>query len=286
MSEEPEGDLEDQDIEWPFEEAWVPLDHIRVLKEYQRILYPQHLARIVREFDPALFGTLELSHRDDGGFYALLDGQHRYEAMRQRGRTTEAVPCRVYHDLSLQDEAILFDRLNKRRTRKPLATIESFASRLIGEDGIALHLQDLIHQTGWEVDLNARARPRPGYVGALGTVERIYRQGRYGPEVAIEVLRLAREAWPQERSAGSNIVLSALGIIVKRYRRNYARPRLVRVLAERRLPETIDQAKLRATTDHIRQTEALAQIFILHYDRGLRRESRLGRPPLEDEEGS
>src|SRR5205809_499756 len=80
--------------EWPYRFEVIPLDRLFIDKHYQRPLTT--FWKIVREdFQPALVGTLTVAPRGDQ--YAVIDGQTRVVAMRERG-TPAAAPCLVYTD--------------------------------------------------------------------------------------------------------------------------------------------------------------------------------------------
>src|SRR6266487_57054 len=91
---------------------WLRLDELEVPKAYQRRQKERLVRHIVRNFDEAQIGLLTVCRTPDGKQW-LLDGQHRWLALCELGRTTAF--CEVLHNLSLERQAEVFSGRNKRR---------------------------------------------------------------------------------------------------------------------------------------------------------------------------
>jgi hypothetical protein len=100
------------------------LDKLVCDSRYQRGIEEKRVTRIIDNFDAKLLGTLELSKRKNGTF-AVIDGQHRFEALKALGRKT--CPALVHSDLSVQQEADLFARQNM--GRKQLTPVQRFRAQ-------------------------------------------------------------------------------------------------------------------------------------------------------------
>jgi ParB-like nuclease domain len=60
---------------------WVPLTQMRVNPLAQRDLNQARVSKLAAAFDPEQMGAPTVSHR--GGWYYLIDGQHRIAAFKQ-----------------------------------------------------------------------------------------------------------------------------------------------------------------------------------------------------------
>ena len=90
-------------------EQMIPLNLMRVDSTYQRCVKPEKVKKIADEWDDMLANLVYVSHRSDG-FYYVMDGNHTRIAYESIGG--EELACRVFEDLTVEQEANLFDRLN------------------------------------------------------------------------------------------------------------------------------------------------------------------------------
>lgn len=92
------------------EEKWINVDKIKVDIAVQRELQENHVAKILKKFDPQAFGRLTVSLREDG-FYYCSNGQHRLECAKRLGLSE--VPCVVVNNYSLKEEGESFIKINE-----------------------------------------------------------------------------------------------------------------------------------------------------------------------------
>ena len=89
------------------EYAWLNNAKLRNNAEIQRNLNTSRVAEIVKHFDPRLVNPVKVSDRD--GTYNVFDGAHTRAALREiYGKDSFPVFCKIYHDLTLEEEARLF----------------------------------------------------------------------------------------------------------------------------------------------------------------------------------
>ena len=87
---------------------WVPLAQMRINPLAQRDLNQAWVAKLAAGFDLEQIGAPVVSHR--GGWYYLIDGQHRIEALKLWLGSWEGqqVQCWCYEGLTEAQEAELF----------------------------------------------------------------------------------------------------------------------------------------------------------------------------------
>lgn len=83
---------------------------------YQRPLDPARVRRMRAESDTALLGIVDVSARGDGR-YALVDGQHRWAAVKAQHGDQAPIACNVHTGLSVEQEAELFFQIDRSRRR-------------------------------------------------------------------------------------------------------------------------------------------------------------------------
>lgn len=99
----------------------VELDKMALDMSYQR-QERNTVRKIIKNFDPRLLRPLVVSYRD--GKYYIVDGQHRYQALKMMGVTKTR--CEVFYGLSSKEEAEIFSRQNNNvATLKPIDTFKS-----------------------------------------------------------------------------------------------------------------------------------------------------------------
>src|ERR1044072_8171392 len=91
---------------------WVPITKMKISPTGQRKIRPSRVNYLEANLDLEQLGTPTVSHRGD--WYYILDGQHRIEALKQHGYGDQQVQCWCYEDLTEEEEAEIFLKLNDR----------------------------------------------------------------------------------------------------------------------------------------------------------------------------
>ena len=196
---------------------WLPTAALKIDRRVQRhSVRTTHVKAIAEGFDPDAFGTIAVSRRDDGT-YAVLDGQHRLEALRLMGfNGKQLVPCEVRSGLTLAQEAALFRKLNT--TQKP-GLVDRFLVRAVEGDPDVLEIIRIAEQHGWRIAF----QKTDGVIAAADVLERIYtgRGMRYGEKgsstAALDAtLAILTNAWGHNSRAVAGNILAGLGAVVRR----------------------------------------------------------------------
>jgi len=168
----------------------LPVDRLTVDDRYQRGEITTHVNRIAREYREELIGVLEVSQRNNGVSYAVLDGCQRRGAVIKRGHPT-ALRCNVHEGLTLAEEAALYVWFN--RHRKQVSALDRFKAALVAgelsEEGAqARAIYKVCEKNGWEV---GRARKTMPYrIAAVTQLQLIHTRG--GDELLDSTLELLR----------------------------------------------------------------------------------------------
>jgi hypothetical protein len=178
--------------------AYIPVIQLSIDPRIQRDVEPGEISmRINAEFEWKRFEVLTVVPiRGNGEFYAVIEGQHRYYAVRPFGPDF-LVPCMIVRENSEDDSVprIAYDISTGRRRHAPVDKLK-----------LLHHSGDLYAGAIMSV-LGARSL-RPGSsrsartISAVATMQDIVRLARRDPEEGAELLASTidaiREAWPHD----------------------------------------------------------------------------------------
>lgn len=200
-------------------------DHLALDERVQRSIRSGHLKRMTRNLDPLAVGVIHVSRRNgDENRDVILDGQHRVRALIDSGLGEHKIDCRVYHDLTLAQEAGLFRRLN---VTVPASPVDDFVKGVLEGDEECVAISKIVERFGLRVAL----QKGDGIVACIATLRRTYRRN---PAALGFALHVATEAWGTRRDAFDAYVLGGLGEMYARYQEEIDRPALIRKLAKYR----------------------------------------------------
>jgi hypothetical protein len=133
-------------LDLPGEFRLVPKNILNVDDEYQRDAEENRtkVLAIAREFSWAVFGVLIVALRLDGTLF-VYDGGHRLLAARHRS-DVDLVPCLIFRIASREDEARLFDKIN--RYRKAMAARWTHRALAFAGDDVARCAAKLVLDAG------------------------------------------------------------------------------------------------------------------------------------------
>lgn len=187
-------------------------------------------ARVKREaarFNPSALGVLILSERLDGSF-VVLDGMHRIEFAKAAG-WDQPLDAIVFHDLTVEEEAGLFLLYNN---KKDPSAMSRFKARVVTRNEVAVEIDRIIHENGWEVNRNGA----PGSLAAVDAAERVFRTGAGAlPEgeynnLLDQVLATITAAWGLDPAGVHQHILSGMGMFYARFWQTSDAHKLVREL--------------------------------------------------------
>lgn len=191
----------------------------------QRSVIDRRVRELANTLDLDGVGVVTVSKRDDGRLI-ILDGQHRVLALLEAGMGEWPVTCRVYHGLSVPEEAAIFRVLNN--TRKPTAFDDYTKGVLAGDpDCVAIH--KIIQRSGLRVALQSG----DGLISCIGAIRKLYRSSPgTGPAALGFALHVAVGAWGAHSDSVDGHIVTGLGAIYCRYAEKVDRAAMIRKLAK------------------------------------------------------
>jgi uncharacterized ParB-like nuclease family protein len=124
----------------------INLEAIVVDRAYQRPLDKQRVAKIIALFDARAVNQPHVNLRPNNQYY-LMDGQHTVDAFRKMGLKT--IECKVYDNLTLQEEAYLFGVLNNPETKKAQTSVQMTKSKEVAGDVDVLSMKSKVESVGY-----------------------------------------------------------------------------------------------------------------------------------------
>lgn len=249
----------------------VPLNLLIIDSTVQRPLDKRKADKMAAEMNLDAIGLICVSRRTNGT-YAIIDGQHRVDALRTCGFVAEPVSCEVYHRLTLADEAAMF-RL--RNNRVAVQKIDLFRVRVIEGDKVANAINDMVARLGWHIQPHGN----DGDFAAVHALETVWNLDPDGnPPAAERALAAITAAWGHNPDGVHRAIFGGVGAIFARYGTEVDSGDLIDRLAKFPGAPNNLLGKARGLRDLIGGTlpSAVAEIVVEEYNR--RRKTRALRP--------
>lgn len=185
----------------------IPAADMFVDLSYQREPDMPRVRQIAAHWDVRLVGVLEVSDRGEhtSPRYAVIDGHHRMRGAQLLDIAPPLVAT-VHSGLSIQQEAELFDRLNRERRR--LTTWDHWRARTTAGDPTVLAIQKAVVKLGLVIG----DAPKPGYVRCTSTLEKLHTLG--GTQLVVDVLHLLSEAWGRDVTSFDAPIVHGVGLVL------------------------------------------------------------------------
>ena len=174
----------------------------------QRKLRDHWVAKLVATFNPERIGFLKLSHRD--GRYYIVDGQHRYYALREwigKGWEKQKIECEVYGGLDEEAEADLW--LDANRTLAQSIEDKFWVSVTAGRR-TEIEIAAVVQGAGLSI---AGGPSNNTGIRAIGTLYRVFE--RAGDRVLRRTLMIIADAFGEAALQAPTI--DGMGLFVQRY---------------------------------------------------------------------
>ena len=185
--------------------AYIPLAMLE-FADYQRPCQANRVREIASKWDDYKANEVVVSYRD--GSFFVVDGQHTVRAAEMVGKSD--LYCKIYEDLSFEEEAKLFVQLNNIQVR--VSTVQKYKAMVCAKDPETMVLENLCKEFSI-VTIPTSSHDKPvlgGMRAAQGTL-RIC--GEMGLRWAFEVIRDSQ--WHMEPGAYSELMLMTLRSIYK-----------------------------------------------------------------------
>jgi hypothetical protein len=217
---------------------------------YQRSLSKFKLKKIKDNFVPSAVTTIIVSERDNG-LFAIVDGQHRFEAAKTKD--FDYFRCEIHHNLTIQEEAELFYNINV--NRGPVASGMQFKALLEAENEDAIKINFIIQSYGFELLHKSGASTAiDNKFTCASELQKIYRISHNHFE---QVIFIMREVWNGKKESLRYQLIGAISNFLKKYKEEISVSRLINVLSKNSLNDIFSNSKTRVKMDGLYLTDAV-----------------------------
>lgn len=198
----------------------IKLGDIRVSPAAQRELNQARVNKIVDSLDMERLGTLTVSARD--GFYWLIDGQHRYNALKEffgEGFEEWEVEAWCYFDLNEEQEAEKFLQHNE------VLSVSAYDRFKVGVTA-GRPIESDVDRIVRSLDLKVARTQGNGSISAVTALTSVYK--KHGPRGLVGTLFVIRESFGDR--GFESVIISGLALFRGRYDGRVDQDRLVKKL--------------------------------------------------------
>lgn len=198
---------------------WVPIADMKISPLAQRDMNNARVNKIIAEFDLEQIGTPTVNGRD--GFYYIIDGQHRVEALRGIGWGDQQIQCWTYRGLTEQEEAEKFLKLND------TLAVNAYAKFRIGVQAgreTETDINNIVQGQGLRISTDKTE----GAISAVSALRTVYHQS--GPGQLARALGIIRDAYGDAGLQAA--VILGIGLMCGRYDASLDTARAVEVLGK------------------------------------------------------
>jgi hypothetical protein len=205
--------------------VWLDLGLLDVDRRYQREITgagSAHINRITRGFNWNRYQPIVVTEQD-GGRYAVIDGQHRLEAAKKHP-LIDSLPCYIIDAPDLAAQAEIFVAVNS--DRRALTNLQKFWASVAAGNREAAALAKACEEAGVTIP---RTTPQGGLSPRtlIGPNVMVGLIGKLGRDAVLTAIKLLADAWPAARSGFRIANLRAVATITSTA---YSHKRLLGVL--------------------------------------------------------
>lgn len=217
--------MEKEVMKHPYNFAMLPVGRINVNHLYQRDEVPSTLRNILSNFDYHLVNPIKCVYRD--GNYWAFDGQNTAIGLTMLFGSSYEAPVMLYNDISsAEEEAKLFEELNKSTFRKAASVADDLKSKLFRNDPNMTSLRSVLQANGLDV-ANETNKGKAGVIpnSLLKCVLHLYKT--MNEAHFQETMSIFGGAWRYDRDAYRVPIIKALALFVKTYYGEYRKKDLI-----------------------------------------------------------
>lgn len=244
------------------------LSSMQIDRTYQRELNSARVTRIVDSYSPALMLPIVVNVRASGETF-IVDGQHRQAALIQLGRFDAQVACIVHRSMTLEEEAWLFDHLNK--LQQKLTPLQQYRGGIAAGDQVALDIKAVVEIAGFVIRPEQRDLSRNNIPG-IAALKKVRKQ--HGIDHLRKALGLIAATWGTDHGPSADLIVN-VGEFVYLYEGSFSVKRFVRAFGRVKPEAMKEEAKVMKVRGGLKLETAWNFKIIEHYNKGLKDENKL-----------
>ena len=190
---------------------WLNNCKLHISPEIQRKLNPARVRDIAQNFNPRIANPIKVSYRDEQ--YFIFDGMHTRTAMALLyGGDDFPIFCRVYYDLTREDEARLFSE--QFGFSEPVSTLYRLRALAMAKDPTVLDFLKVTRDAGFSISLDGHV----AYHGNISAVVTAFGVCcALGSDTYGRMMRMLHKTWAGENWSVNKYVLGGMARFMKMY---------------------------------------------------------------------
>jgi hypothetical protein len=195
---------------------WLPIDELFADVRYQRGTSSERSRRNLKHmkqgFNWSACGALIVSLDPVKKKYAIIDGQHRVAAAKQRGDIKE-MPCLIVDRAQMREQAESFVSINTRRVN--LGKLQTFPAAIAAGDETAVSIKQILDESRITVPRNPvhNGQTGPRETCALSAIASML--GTHSKNQIKWVLTIIPDAYGEEKGQMRSMLIKALAAALK-----------------------------------------------------------------------
>jgi hypothetical protein len=203
---------------------------------YQRPVSKEKINDMLKSFDEKALTALIVSKRENGT-YAVIDGQHRYQAGKIAG--VEYFNCLVYDGLEYKVEADMFHKINVKRGI--VKSTLQFKSALEAQHEMAIHIKEIVENNGYHIEFVKSTKP----TNMIACVAELIKAYQISPLHLDLVLQVLRAAYDGNKKSLAVYFIEGTSLFIKNHIKEINLKRFVTLLKNTPIDTLLEKAKKR-----------------------------------------
>jgi hypothetical protein len=252
--------------------VYIPVKQLSVTWVQTQRPYNEKWARtIADELDPDKFDPIIVTKPNGENIYHIIEGQHRRHALEMyaarlspTGRgDSEQAPCRIVADANPARAAEIWLGINS--GRKAVRPIHGFKIAVVAEREPEVAINQLVVNNHFTI----AEQKRKNNISAVSALKIIFE--RHGRMTLNNVLKSVRLLWDGDPQSVTAPMLKGFGIFIHEFGTHIDNKRLVAKVGEKWSPfKLAEAAEARKSAANERLDEAISELLIREYNKGLR----------------
>jgi hypothetical protein len=259
--------------------TYIPLKRLSVVwVQSQRPYDPKWAKEIADNLDPDMFDPIIVTKPNGQGIYHIIEGQHRRHGLEMYAAKLsptgkgddECAPCRIVADANPARAAKIWLGVNA--GRKAVKPIHGFKVAVVAGDEPEVTINNVVESNSFRI---AQVK-EIDCIAAVTALKTVF--NRHGKMTLNNVLRALRQIWKGDPAAVASPMLRGFGIFLHEFGSHVDTKRLATRIGEKWSPYKLAQAaEARKQTSLEKLDEAISELLMREYNKGLKEQSKLLR---------
>lgn len=253
--------------------VYIPLRQLSVVwVQTQRPHNEKWSDAIANDFDPDKFDPLIVTKPNGEMMYHMVEGQHRrhafYKYMAKNAKPGDVlpedqkVPCRIVEVDDPARAAEIFLGVNS--GRKSISPVHAFNVAVTARREPEVTINNVVVSNGYVITPNKVINN----ISAVRALKTVYE--RHGKVTLNNVLKVIRYLWKGDPAAVHSSMIRGFGLFIHEFGTHTEAKKLFKI-SDRWTPhKLLEAAKVRRDDGGVNMDEAIAEILLREYNRGLK----------------